>query len=93
MLTCIYQSPQKSINYVPLILGITYVRQDVCMYVSIYVIAIVATPFNLQLWNFGTTFLMGLPKKGFLKFLKNIFLELLPSFCISLRLLCKFEDQ
>ena len=41
------------------------------MYLCMYVIAIVATPFNLQLRNFGTTFLMVLSKKVFLKFLKK----------------------
>ena len=74
------------------------VRQDVCMYVciylSMYVIAIVATPFNLQLWNFGTTFLMWLSKNRFLKFLKNCFFaELLPFLYISLRFLCNFEEE
>ena len=65
-----------------------------CMYLSIYVIAIVATPFNLQLWNFGTTLLTGLPKNGFLKFLKICFFaELSPFFYISLRFLCNFEEQ
>ena len=68
------------------------------MFVSIYVsmsfIAIVATPFNPQLRNFGTTFLMWLSKNGFLKFLKNCFFpELLPFFYISLRFLCKFEER
>ena len=32
-------------------------------------------------------------KNSFLKFLKNCFAELLPFFYISLRFLCKFEDQ
>ena len=45
---------------------------------------------NLQFRNFGTTYLMGLSKKCFLKFLKNVFAELLPLFYISLRFLCKF---
>ena len=66
----------------------------VCMYVCIYVSVIVATPFNLELWNYGTTFLIGLPKNGFLKFLKkSFFAELSPFFYISLRFLCNFEEQ
>ena len=64
------------------------------IYLSMYVLAIVATPFNLQLWNFGTTLLTGPPKKGFLKFLKNCFFaELSPFFYISLRFICNFEEQ
>ena len=64
------------------------------MYVCVYVSAIVATPFNLQLWNFGTILLTGLPKNDFLKFLEKIFLaELSPFFYISLRFLCNFEEQ
>ena len=64
------------------------------MYISMYVISIVATPFTLQLRNFGTTFLMGLSKNGFLKFLKNCFFaELLPLLYISLRFLCNFEEE
>ena len=54
-----------------------------------YVFAITATLFNLELSNFGITFLMWISKNGFLKFKKNYFCaELLPFFYISLRFLC-----
>ena len=43
------------------ILGITLVRQDVVICLYIGVLSIVATPFNLELWNFGITFLMCRP--------------------------------
>ena len=66
----------------------------VCLCVCVYVFAITATPFNLELSNFGVTFLMRISKNGFLKFLKNCFFpELLPFFYISLRFLCNFEEQ
>ena len=63
-----------------------------CLYVCI--LLIVATPFNLQHWNFGIIILTWLSKKGFLNFLKNCFFaELSPFFYISLRFLCNFEEQ
>ena len=49
-----------------------------CLYVFMYVIVIVATPFNLQLENFGITFLMWLSNAVFLKFLKKC----LQSYCL-----------
>ena len=83
-----YQSPRKNFFFR------YYLSSAGCLYVSMYVSAVVATPFNLELWNYGTTFLMGLPKKVFLKFLKNCFFaELSPFFYISLRFLCNFEEQ
>ena len=45
----------------------------VCIYLSMYVISIVATPLKVALGNFGITFLIGLSKKGFLNFLKKLF--------------------
>ena len=66
----------------------------VCVYVCMYVFANTATPFNLELSNFGITFLMWISKNGFLKFLKNCFFaEVSPFFYISLRFLCNFEEQ
>ena len=62
----------------------------VCVCVS----ATTATPFNLEVWNFGIAFIMWISKNGFLKFLKKYFYaELLPFFYISLRFLCNFEEQ
>ena len=55
------------------------------MYVCMCVFAITATPFNLELSNFGITFVMSISKNDFLKFLKNCFFaELLPFFYISI---------
>ena len=67
-------------------------RMFVSVYLCIYVIAIVATPFNSQLWNFGTTFLMWLSKNSFLKCLKKI-PEWFPFFYNSLIFLYAFERQ
>ena len=72
-----------------------YLSSAICVfvYVCVCVFAITATPFNLELSNFGITFLMWICKNGFLKFLKNCFFpELLPFFYFSLRFLCKFEE-
>ena len=64
------------------------------VYVCMYVFAITATPFNLELLNFGTPFCMWISKNGFLKFLENcLFADLLPFFYISLRFLWNFEEQ
>ena len=66
----------------------------VCVCVCVYVFAITATTFNIELSNFGITFLMWISKNGFLKFSKNCFFaELSPFFYISLRFLCNFEEQ
>ena len=74
-------------------LGITYIRRFVCIYVCMCVHSITATPFNLELWNFGIWFLVWSSKNGFLKFLKKYFFpELLPFFYFSLRFLCNFEE-
>ena len=48
-------------------------RMFVSMYLSMYVFLIAATPFNLQLSNFGITFLMWLSKTSFFKLLKKCF--------------------
>ena len=49
---------------------------------------------NLELLNFGITFLMSISKNVFLKFLRNCFFpELLPFIYISLRFLGNFEEQ
>ena len=45
----------------------------VCMYVCMCVFAITATPFNLELSNFGLAFLMWISKNGFLKILNIAF--------------------
>ena len=74
--------------------GRMFVSIYVCGYVCMYVFSILATPFNLQLRNFGITFLIWLSKNDFHNFLKkNVFLELLPFFYISLRFLYKFEER
>ena len=66
----------------------------VCMCVFMCFFAVTATPFNLELSNFGIPFLMWISKNFFLKFLKNCFFaELSPFFYISLRFLCNFEEQ
>ena len=65
-----------------------------CLYVFMYVFSIVATPLNMQHRNFAITFLNWLSKNGFLKFLKkNFCAELSPFFYISLRFICKLEEQ
>ena len=61
------------------------------IYVSIYVIAIVATPFNPQLRNFNTTFLIWLSKNVFLKFLEIVFYRVYALFYISLRFICNWR--
>ena len=71
-----------------------YVWVCVCVFVCVYVLAITATPFNLELWSFGITILMWIFKNDFLRFLKNCFFpEILPFFYISFRFLCNFEEQ
>ena len=71
-----------------------YLISVACVCVCMCVFAITATPFNLELSNFGITFLMWISKNGFLKFSKNwFFAELSPFFYISLRFLCNFEEQ
>ena len=50
-----YQSPGKNVLWY-----MYYLSSAVCkyMYVGVYVFAITATPFNIELSNFGITFLM-----------------------------------
>jgi len=62
-----------------------YLSSAGCLYLSMYVdmyvcvFFIVATPFNLQLWNFGITFLMWLSKTVFFSICwKIVFLQ---SYC------------
>ena len=82
IITCFYETfvmNTKSQSFLPLFM---------------YVFAITATPFILELSKFSITFLVWISKKAFLNFLKNCFFpELLPFFYISLRFLCNFEDQ
>ena len=68
--------PKSSMNPAPLLL-FTYVhnyRSDCAGLITMF------SKFNLELSNFGITFLMWISKNGFLKFLKNPFSELLPFF-------------
>ena len=55
-----------------------------CVCVCMYVFAITATPFKLELSNFGITFLMWISKNGFLKFSKKCFLQSYRPFSIFL---------
>ena len=86
-----FQSPR---NFFFRYTCITWVRQDVwIIYATIYVIAIVATPFNLQLPNFGTTLLMWLSKNSFLKCLKYCFFcRVIALFLYFFKILCNFEE-
>ena len=61
-----------------------YVGVYVCDVCDVCVFAITATPFIIELSNFGLTILMWISKNGFLKFLKEPFLY------ISLRFLWAF---
>ena len=49
--------------------GLTIIPEN--MKVCLCVFAITATPLNLELSNFGITFVMSISKNNFLKFLKN----------------------
>ena len=70
-----------------------YLSSAGCLYVCIYVIAILATPFNPQLRNFGTTFLMWLSKNVFLHFWKTVrsFQNYCPFYIFILRFLCTLK--
>ena len=50
----------------PVMFGRMFICIYVGIYVCMYVVAIVATPFQPQMRNFVTTFLIWLPKNGFL---------------------------
>ena len=66
----------------------------VCMWACMYAFTITATPFNLDLSNFGITLHMWISKITFLKFLKNCFYaELSPFFYISLRFLFNLKSN
>ena len=41
------------------------VLRYMCVYMCVYVFAITATPFDLELFSFGITFLMWISKNGF----------------------------
>ena len=68
----------KNRNYVLSIIIINHLKigmMFVSMYLSIYIFAIVTTPLNPQLRNFGTTFLMWLFKKDSQAFWKKCFFQ------------------
>ena len=62
-----FQSPRKKYVFIYNLssAGCLYL----CIYVDMYVFAVVATPFDLQLRNFGTTFLVWLSKNVFSNFM------------------------
>ena len=73
-----YQSPRKNVQVLP-----QFGRMFVCMCVWIH--EIIATPFNLQLRNFGIKFIIRLSKICFLKYVKNCFLQSNFTFSIFLK--------
>ena len=67
---------------------------SVCLFICMFVLSIVATPFNPQLCSFGITFLMWMILDIFFQIFEKLFFpELLPIFYISLRFICTFEEQ
>ena len=57
-----------------------------CVCLCVCAFAIITTPFNLELSNFGIIFFMWISKNGFLNFWNIVI-------AISLRFLCKFEEH
>ena len=73
LFACLFVNHREKIDYVLPKLGKMLISMCVCMYVCMYlwVLSIIATPFNMQLRNVGM--FMCLSKMVFSKVLKNFF--------------------